>query len=147
MFEEEYEAITLGRRSPKWVQGHKDRIRLHLMPFFGNKSVTKITSVMVQEYRAHRMTPPADHYQNRHEADSQWKPTAGNIIHNEIVTLNMVLKTDYSHKLIERLPDLSDPYRRQSKIEHRPLFTPNEYKQLYTATRQNAAQPKKPRFK
>lgn len=24
-FEKEYEAITLDRRSPKWVQGHKDR--------------------------------------------------------------------------------------------------------------------------
>ena len=31
-FEEEYEAITRGHRSPKWVQGHKDRIRLHLLP-------------------------------------------------------------------------------------------------------------------
>lgn len=33
-FEKEYEAITQGRRSPKWVQGHKDRIWLHLSPFF-----------------------------------------------------------------------------------------------------------------
>jgi hypothetical protein len=41
-FEEEYEAITRGRRSPKWVQGHKDRIRLHLEPYFGNKIVTEI---------------------------------------------------------------------------------------------------------
>lgn len=24
-FEQEYEAITQGRRSPKWVKGHKDR--------------------------------------------------------------------------------------------------------------------------
>src|SRR5690606_6753480 len=28
-FSEEYEAVTKGHRSPKWVQGHKDRIRLH----------------------------------------------------------------------------------------------------------------------
>src|SRR5690606_32502397 len=26
----EYEAITLGERSPAWVRGHKDRLRLHL---------------------------------------------------------------------------------------------------------------------
>lgn len=32
VFEAEYEATTQGHRSPKWVQGHKDRIRLHLRP-------------------------------------------------------------------------------------------------------------------
>ncbi|MCG8509988.1 MAG: hypothetical protein MI741_12245, partial [Rhodospirillales bacterium] len=37
--------------------------------------------------------------------------------------------------------------RRQSKVEHRPWFTPNEYKQLYTATRANAADPKNKQFK
>lgn len=50
-FEEEYEAITHGRRSPKWVQGHKDRIRLHLMPYFGNKVLSEITSGVAQEWR------------------------------------------------------------------------------------------------
>ena len=58
----------------------------------------------------------------------------------------MVLKTAQRHNWIEHLPDLSDPYRRQSKIEHRPWFTPNEYKQLYQATRQNAIEPKNPRY-
>ncbi|MEW7009634.1 hypothetical protein [Lentilitoribacter sp. EG35] len=43
-FEDEYEAVTQGRRSPKWVQGHKDRIRLHLLPFFGKKAVKDINS-------------------------------------------------------------------------------------------------------
>ncbi len=35
----------------------------------------------------------------------------------------MVLKTAQRHGWIEYLPDLSDPYRRQSKVEHRPWFT------------------------
>ena len=35
----------------------------------------------------------------------------------------------------------------QSKIEHRPWFTPNEYKLLYEATRRNAAKPKNSRFR
>ena len=59
----------------------------------------------------------------------------------------MVLKTAQRHGWIEQVPDLSDPYRRQSKIERRPWFTPNEYKQLYEATRRNAAHPKNKRFK
>lgn len=38
------------------MQGHKDRIRLHLLPYFGKKSVSQITSGVVQQYRMHRMT-------------------------------------------------------------------------------------------
>ena len=116
------------------------------MPFFGKKAVKDISAGTAQEYRAHRMTEPDD-YQNGDEDKPAWKPPARNTIHNEIVTLNMVLKTAQRHKWIEHVPDVSDPYRRQSKIEHRPWFTPNEYKQLYQATRQNAATPKNPRFK
>ena len=54
VFEKEYEASTRGHRSPKWVQGHKDRIRLHLMPYFGNKVLSGITEGAIQEYRVHR---------------------------------------------------------------------------------------------
>ena len=39
------------------------------------------------------------------------------------------------------VPDLSPPYRTQGKIEHRPWFSPEEYKQLYTATRAYAKEP------
>lgn len=150
-FEKEYEAITRGRRSPKWVQGHKDRIRLHLLPFFGDRLIADITSGAAQEYRVHRMSPPepekgADKDAGEAEA-KPWKAPARNTLHNEIVTLSMVLKTAQRHGWIEQVPDLSDPYRRQSKIERRPWFTPNEYKQLYEATRRNAAHPKNKRFK
>jgi integrase len=152
-FEEEYEAITHGRRSTKWVQGHKDRIRLHLMPYFGNMTVAEINSGTAQEYRVHRMTKPESVAQAEAKAAAAgeevkpWKPPARNTLHNEIVTLSMVLKTAQRHGWIEYVPDLSDPYRRQSKIERRPWFTPNEYKSLYEATRRNAANPKNPRFK
>jgi integrase len=153
-FEEEYEAITHGHRSPKWVQGHKDRIRLHLLPYFGSKVVSEITSGVAQEYRVHRMTEPKNDGQPPKSADGDgeakqkpWQPPARNTIHNEIVTLSMVLKTAQRHGWLEYIPDLSDPYRRQTKVEHRPWFTPNEYKQLYEATRKNAADPKRKRFK
>ncbi|TLP67379.1 site-specific integrase [Parasedimentitalea maritima] len=141
-FEREYEAITQGRRSPKWVQGHKNRIRLHLQPHFGKMPVKDISSGSSQEYRVSRMSKPAD----RNDEEKKWKPPARNTIHNEIVTLSMVLKTTQRHGWIETVPDVSDPYRRQSKIEHRPWFTPKEYKQLYEATRRNAAHPKSTRF-
>lgn len=56
IFESEYELITIGRRSPKWVEGHKARLRLHLLPFLGAKGVKAITSGVGQNYRAHFTT-------------------------------------------------------------------------------------------
>lgn len=144
-FSEEYEAVTKGHRSPKWVQGHKDRIRLHLLPYFGTKPVSEISAGVAQDYRAHRMTQPEDW--DDEDGQKLWKYPARNTIHNEIVTLSMILKTAHRHGWIEQIPNLSDPYRRQSKVEHRPWFTPNEYKQLYKATRENAENPKSPRYK
>jgi len=145
MFEEEYEATTRGHRSPKWVQGHKDRLRLHLLPFFGEMPIDEITAGAAQQYRAHRLTEPEDY--NEEEAGKPWKPPARKTIHNEIVTLSLTLKTAHRHGYIQQVPDLSDPYRRHTKVSHRPWFTPKEYKQLYTATRKNAANPKNSHFK
>jgi hypothetical protein len=44
LFEAEYELITEGERSSKWVQGHKDRLRLHLRPFFKDMAITDIST-------------------------------------------------------------------------------------------------------
>jgi integrase len=142
MFAEEYEATTRGHRSPKWVQGHKDRIRLHLLPYFKNTLIDAITAGTVQQYRAHRMTKPEDW----NDEEKDWKQPARNTIHNEVVTLSLVLKTAHRHGYIFQVPDLSDPYKRYSKIGRRPWFTPNEYKQLYQATRYNASNPKNTHF-
>jgi integrase len=125
------------------VQGHKDRIRLHLLPHFEKMPVKSITSGTAQEYRVKRMTKP----EGWNDDEKEWKPPARNTLHNEVVTLSMVLKTAYRHGWIEHVPDLSDPYRRQTKVEHRPWFTPNEYKLLYQATRSNAADPQRPHYR
>lgn len=133
-FELEYETITQGTRSPKWVQGHKDRLRLHLRPFFGNMGISTINAGTRQEYEMHRInTSPED------------KRPAHKTIHNEIVTLRQVLKTAERQRWLSHVPDLSAPYRRRTKISHRPWFSPKEYKQLYTATRDNARNPKRER--
>jgi integrase len=66
------------------------------------------------------------------------KPPARSTLHDEIVTLRLILKTAIRHNWLSHLPDLSPPYRTQGKIVHRPWFSPDEYKQLYTATREYA---------
>src|ERR1700689_4105197 len=54
-FEKEYEIITEGQRSPRWIEGHKIRLRLHLVPFFGEMGLSEVTAGKLQEYRIHRI--------------------------------------------------------------------------------------------
>ena len=35
----EYEIITEGERSKRWTEGHEIRLRVHLLPFFGELGV------------------------------------------------------------------------------------------------------------
>jgi integrase len=93
------------------------------------------------------MMPAANHNSAVQPAEKQAKPPARNTIHNEIVTLRMVLKCAQRNGWIEHVPDLSDPYRSQSKVEHRPWFTPKEYKDLYAATRAHALVPPHPAYR
>ena len=123
----------MGERSQRTAYAY------NLLPYFGSMPVTAITAGTAQEYRVRRMTKLEDWDDEK----KPWKPSARNTIHNEIVTLNMVLKTAKRHGWLEHLPNLSDPYRRQTKVQHRPWFTPKEYKQLYEATRENAKNPQR----
>ena len=126
-FEKEYGIITGGQRSERWTEGHKIRIRLHLRPFFGEIGLSEVTPGKVQEYRMHRAT-----------TSRTGKPPSRSTLHDEIVTLRLILKTAIRHNWLAHLPDLSPPYRTQGKIVHRPWFSPDEYKQLYAATREYA---------
>jgi hypothetical protein len=56
VFTAEYGTITEGQRSPKWVQGHQIRLRLHLNPFFGDLGVSEVNAGTAQDYRVYRMT-------------------------------------------------------------------------------------------
>jgi len=126
IFQREYGVITEGQRSTKWVEGHKARIRLHLEPFFGKMGLSQVTAGAVQDYRVARIESPVS-----------GKPPSYSTLHDEIVTLRLVLKTAIRKGWIDHLPDLSTPYRASGKVAHRAWFSPDEYRQLYTATREN----------
>jgi integrase len=160
-FLKEYEAITEGQRSPKWVEGHGIRLRLHLLPFFGDFGLSEVTPGKVQEYRVHRMSssrPAKAAEQDEAPVDSAARspkrppkrppgPPARSTLHDEIVTLRQVLKTAIRHGWLTYLHDFSPPYRTQGKIVHRPWFSPEEYKQLYKATRQYAHESEKKHYR
>jgi integrase len=134
-FMEEYEIITEGQRSPRWVEGHRIRLNLHLLPFFGECRLAEVSAGKVQEYRVHRITSRVD------KMTGIPNRPARSTLHDEIVTLRQVLKTAIRHGWLTHLPDLSPPYRTQGKIVHRPWFSPSEYKQLYAATREYSRAP------
>jgi len=156
VFEREYEIITEGQRSPAYVRGHRDRLRLHLNPFFGTMPLSQLSASAVQEYRISRMSLPLK--VGLKEASISTGPTkdkkpkeltrpARTTLHHELVTLRQVLKTAMRHGWLAHLPDLTAPYRSSGKIAHRAWFSPEEYQQLYRATRARAADKKNHRRK
>jgi integrase len=157
-FIDEFEVITQGQRSPIYVKGHKDRIKNHLNPFFGEKVLPDITPGMVQDYRIHRMTtglarsaqskkPSPAGEADKQETDEKPKRPARSTLHQEIVCLRQVLKTAQRHGWLPYLPDISPPYKSSGKVVHRAWFSPQEYKALRDATRERMKHPKKERWR
>ena len=70
LFEREYEIITEGHRSPRWVD--KARLRLHLIPFLGSLGLSEVTAGKAQGYRIHRI-----------ETSTTGKPPARSTIHDD----------------------------------------------------------------
>ncbi len=136
-FRREYEIITEGNRNAQYVDGHRRRLELYLLPFFGDMGLSKVTSGQLQEYRIWR---------RESAMATRGKPPARNTLHQEIVTLRQVLKTAIRHGWLQHLPDLSEPYKTTGKVAHRAWFSPEEYRQLYNATRRRAKTPTRKRY-
>ena len=82
VFQREYKVMTEGERSQTWVDGHKARIRLHLLPYFGSLGLSQITAGKVQDDRVERIQNP-----------TSGKAPSYSTLHDKIVTLRMVLKS------------------------------------------------------
>lgn len=135
-FIDEFEAITRGERSPKYVANHKRRVENHLIPFFGAKTLSEISPGLIQDYRIHRM-----------KGGANGKPPARGTLHQEMVCLRQTLKTANRQGWLDYMPDMTSPYRNSGKVSHRAWFSPAEYKQLYTATAERARNPLKERWR
>ncbi|MDD3019647.1 MAG: site-specific integrase [Alphaproteobacteria bacterium] len=132
----EYEVITEGQRNEEYVKSHEMRIRVHLLPFFGDKALSEINAGLVQEYRVSRRTN-----------SPSGKPPSRSALHHDTVTLRLILKTAHRYGWIDAVPDISPPYKTSGKVTHRAWFSPDEYKMLYEATRERAKNPKKERWR
>lgn len=128
-FMQEYEVLTNGERNARWVKDHYRRITMHLLPYFGDKGLSTINAGTLQEYRI-----------SRSQGEAGAKIPSRSTLHHETVTLRMVLKTAVRCGWLQYVPDLSQPYKSSGKVVHRAWFSPDEYKQLYEATRENIKQ-------
>jgi integrase len=120
-------------------------LRAHLLSFFGDKVLSEITPGLVQQYRAHRMTVrhprPIKRELKPGEEAPLYPVPARSTLHQEIVTLRLILKAANRQGWLEYVPDLSPPYKASGKVTHRAWFSPEEYHQLYEATRRRAQNP------
>ncbi len=142
----EYKAMTHGRHGADPLQMHRDRLRLHLLPYFDDSHLSEVTSGAVQQYRAHRLAEPEQDARSEgapvgRGGPKGWKPPGRKTVEDEIETLRMVLETAQRHGWIDRIPDLSDPYEPTPKAKPKLWFTPWEYRQLCAALRRNAENP------
>jgi integrase len=133
--------ILAAERNPRYMTQADLHLRVHLLPFFGDKALSEITAGLIQEYRAHRAQPRTD------EDGRVWKRASRSTLHKEIVTLRQVLKCANRKGWLAALPDMSAPYKKSGKVTHRAWFSPDEYKKLYEASRERAANPKKERWR
>ncbi|WP_421729371.1 site-specific integrase [Brevundimonas sp.] len=69
---------------------------------------------------------------------AQGKPPARSTIDHEMVLIRQVLKHAEGKGWLTHLPNLEMPYKTQTKRQRRAWFSPDEYKQLYTATGRKA---------
>ena len=136
-FLREYEIITEGQRNAQYVEGHGRRLKLHLLPFFGQMGLSEISA---------GQAAGVPHSPARKGDAERGKPPARNTLHQEIVCLRQVLKTAIRHGWLNHLPDLSEPFRSSEKISHRAWFSPEEYRTLYEATRERTRNPKRKRY-
>ena len=132
----EYPIITEGQRAESWTKHYEDKLRAIILPYLGNKYLTEIDEQTIQDYRVHRA-----------KTCKTGKPPARSTMHKEIVAIRQVLKTAKRHGWIQHLPDMSVPYKMAGKISRRAWFSPEEYKQLYEATRERAKHPLNNRWK
>jgi integrase len=77
----------------------------------------------------------------REKAEAKGKPLSRSSNSQELVHIRQVLKHAEGLGWIDHVPSLDMPYKSQSKRERRAWFSPEEYKQLYTATNAKKERP------
>lgn len=146
----EVSVLAISSRTPKYVETMVLRLNAHVLPYFGDKPLTTINKGMVQSYRVKRAEDTIAKTTKPATADRPaipGKPPARNTMLQEIVHIRQILKFAEGRGWIPFVPSLETPYLSQTKRGRRPWFSPDEYEQLYKATRRRIAEGKRPGWK
>ena len=146
----EMRVLAATVRSAKYIEMVEMRLRVHILPFLGDKPLSEINRGLVQTYRVKRaednIARTARPAQGGQPA-IPGKPLARSTMTQEIVIIRQVLKHAEGLGWIPFVPSLSQPYMTQGKKGRRAWFSPEEYKQLYTATRKRITDGKRAGWK
>lgn len=146
----EVRVLAASTRSPKYVEITELRLKAHILPFFGDTALSEIKRGLVQSYRVKRaentIARTAKPAKNGEPA-RLGKPPARSTMTQEIVIIRQVLKCAEGMGWIPFVPNLSQSYMSQGKKGRRAWFSPEEYKQLYTATRKRITDCTRPGWK
>lgn len=132
----EARVLTIGARSPRYVEVVEMRLNAHILPYFKGKPLSEINKGLVQAYRVERaektIAKTAIKGENG-EPDVPGKPPARSTMLQEIVAIRQVLKHAEGMGWIKYVPNLSTAYMTQGKKGRRAWFDPDEYVRLYKA--------------
>jgi len=150
----EYRVITQGERNEEHVAQKERSLRLYIRPFLASRPVDEVDAGLIQEYRVHRLSAPPDPTILRGPRGAKiarqrrtFKLPSRSTLDKEIIVIRQVLKTANRKRWIAAVPDLSAPYKSSRKVSHRAWFSPEDYKRLYTATRERARNPLNERWR
>ena len=132
--------LTHQRRSETYVELVILRLNRHILPFCGDMALSDINKGLAERYCVHRTEETMERTRTE---NGPGKPPARSTLLQEVVILRQVLKHAESEGWIPFVPSLSTPFLRSTKRNRRAWFSPEEYKQLYTATRRRITKGKR----
>lgn len=134
----ETKIVAAGVRSAKYLELNELRLHVHLIPFFGEIPLSEITAGTCQKYIVWRTEKAAE------KSD---KPPARSTLKQEFVIVRQALRWAVNNRQLSHMPTLKLPYLTLRKKGRRAWFSPEEYKQLYTATRRRIEEGTRPGWK
>jgi len=140
----EIRVLAATTRSPKYVLLLELRLKVHLLPFFGDNSLSEINRGLIQAYRVKRAE---ETIKKTARPETPGKPPARSTMTQEIVHIRQVLKWAEGMAWIPFVPNLSQPYMSQGKRGRRAWFSPEEYEQLHKATKRRIQEGGRPGWK
>lgn len=134
-FVREVRVLAASSRSPLYVADLELRLKASILPFFGKLEPRAINRSTAQSYVVHR---------TEEMMKRRGRSPARSTILSDLVAVRQVLKYEEGAGRLAHVPALSLPYLTLKKKGRRAWFSPEEYQQLYKATRKRVAECPRP---